>query len=158
MTPLGALRVTLATSFFCNIGQVFDQRLLTCVTRAPGFDCASQGYLYAASNSQFFRDVNFNMPPAAEDAGEPSDAAAAGDERGDSATAILAERLFSAHNGQLATFGQSFDRPGTAREEDREEELQYVDLVRRQAPRVTQLTGVKVVLAADAADEGASTA
>ncbi|KAF0311806.1 Low density lipoprotein receptor adapter protein 1 [Amphibalanus amphitrite] len=141
------IRVTLAASFFCNVGQVFDQRLLTCVTRTPEFDCATQGYLYAASNSQFFRDVNFNMAPAAADDNERRDGEAgdAARERDDKNTAILAEQLFSVHNGQLETFGQSFDRPGTGKGEE-EEEVQYVDLIRRSmGEHATQVTAVKVV-------------
>ncbi|XP_037093050.1 uncharacterized protein LOC119112868 [Pollicipes pollicipes] len=51
---------TLQYSFFCNEGLEFDQQLLTCVRSFGRMSCATARQLYESSNSQFFKNVNFN--------------------------------------------------------------------------------------------------
>ena len=67
----------------------------------------------------------------------------------DEGTAILAKQLFSVHNGRLDKFGTGFEKDETGSEE---EEVQFVDLVKRS---YRSITGVKVVLRKrDAGDRG----
>ena len=86
------------------------------------------------------------MSPAAEH-GERDGAATGkggdGDGGGGDGTDILAKQLFSVHNGRLDKFGTGFDSYGP----DTEEQIQYVDLVKRSFRHITGWTWFKVKMA-----------
>ncbi|XP_037068572.1 uncharacterized protein LOC119089868 [Pollicipes pollicipes] len=114
-----SVRMMLSASFFCNVNQVFDQHLLTCVPDTPSFDCEGVRRLYGSSNSQFFGEVDFNESTGAISPLADSDGR-------------LPDSVVDLGTGQTAA---DADLPEGER-------LQFVDLVKRS---LALISGLKVV-------------